>query len=481
MNKVCLSDAGMQTGPRKVPNAPKILIIEDDEEDAFLIAGSLRKGLGAIELTEVSCLGDARRMLCGRRPDAVIADLFLPDGRGTDLLRDLDSKRNFPLIVLTDYGDERVAVEAIKAGASDYLIKSPVTLRILPDVVRSVIAEWQEMRDRQQSEELLLAVTRGISASTGDEFFRLLVEHLAHNLHADVVFVGLAVDEPPTKLRTIAVHGAEGVSPNFEYSVKGTPCESVLNGGIRTFPNQITECFPTDHLLAEMGFVAYAGIPLFDSSNRILGLIGLLNRSPITNVRQVETMLQTYAGRVAAELERKRHDDLLAERNAQLNSLMRAIPELIYYKDCSGRFRSCNPAFEEFIGKPEAEILGRSLSGLVPQDLARIFHEYERKTLDTGEPQTFEQTFECPDGSIRYLETLLAPVLEKDHRPVGVVGVGRDITDRKQVEDSLRVSEARFRQFMEHNPAIAYIKDSDGRYIYGNSKWFELFNRPRPM
>src|SRR5690606_27343263 len=122
----------------------------------------------------------------------------------------------------------------------------------------------------------------------------------------------------------------------------------------------ITECFPTDHLLAEMGFVAYAGIPLFDSSNRILGLIGLLNRSPITNVRQVETMLQTYAGRVAAELERKRHDDLLAERNAQLNSLMRAIPELIYYKDCSGRFRSCNPAFEEFIGKPEAEILGRS-------------------------------------------------------------------------------------------------------------------------
>jgi DNA-binding response OmpR family regulator len=82
----------------------------------------------------------------------VLADLLLPDGKGTDLLERRAERPTLPLVVLTSHGDEGIAVDAIKAGALDYVVKSVDCFERMPHIARRAIREWQHMLERERAE-----------------------------------------------------------------------------------------------------------------------------------------------------------------------------------------------------------------------------------------------------------------------------------------------------------------------------------------
>lgn len=130
----------------------KILMVEDERAHVELVVRAFEKHTTQFELAVVSSLKEAKQFLSACRPDFVLVDLFLPDGMGSDLLPGKAAGASFPVVVMTSYGDEKAAVEAMKAGALDYIAKSEVTLRDMPHLATRALREWRHITERRKAE-----------------------------------------------------------------------------------------------------------------------------------------------------------------------------------------------------------------------------------------------------------------------------------------------------------------------------------------
>ena len=132
-----------------------ILLVEDDISHAELIKRSFELKGKRFQLTVVHTLTTARIYLEKKTPDLILVDFMLPDGRGIDLLPGIDHEPDRPIIIMTSHGDEQVAVEAMKAGALDYIVKSGSTLVEMPHLVERALREWNYIIERRQTERAL--------------------------------------------------------------------------------------------------------------------------------------------------------------------------------------------------------------------------------------------------------------------------------------------------------------------------------------
>ncbi len=129
---------------------PHILLVEDEKAHMALIQRAFQKRKQTVELSISRSIAQAQKFLAERKPDLLIADLRLPDGQGTDLLSD-KQEILYPIIIMTSRGDEKVAVQTIKLGAIDYIVKSEHTLLEMPHIAERAIREWSHIQKLKQS------------------------------------------------------------------------------------------------------------------------------------------------------------------------------------------------------------------------------------------------------------------------------------------------------------------------------------------
>jgi len=129
-----------------------ILLVEDDDGHVGLIRRAFKSRPEEVDLAVAGSLHEAQSHLDRRNPDLLLADLRLPDGSGTQLLPSEREKRDFPVIVMTSFGDEQAAVSAMKAGALDYVVKSNTTLGDMPRIVERALREWENICERKRAE-----------------------------------------------------------------------------------------------------------------------------------------------------------------------------------------------------------------------------------------------------------------------------------------------------------------------------------------
>lgn len=132
-----------------------ILLVEDDEAHAELVRRAFEADSGRVCLNVAGSLRDARDSIAKSRPDLVIVDLFLPDGKGIELLPDNEECRRFPFLVITSYDDVEWAVKSVKAGALDYMVKSADILANLPRIAERILSEWNQIILKKRAEEAM--------------------------------------------------------------------------------------------------------------------------------------------------------------------------------------------------------------------------------------------------------------------------------------------------------------------------------------
>ncbi len=130
-----------------------ILLVEDEEAHKELIRRAFEMREDQVTLSDATTLEEARKLLARALPDLAIVDLRLPDGDGIELVQTEGGIPLFPVIIMTSHGDEQVAVDAMKAGALDYIVKSEEMLIEMPRTVERAMSGWQHIVERRRAEE----------------------------------------------------------------------------------------------------------------------------------------------------------------------------------------------------------------------------------------------------------------------------------------------------------------------------------------
>lgn len=150
---------------------------------------------------------------------------------------------------------------------------------------------------------------------------------------------------------------------------------------------------------------------------------------------------------IADITERKLAEDALRISEGRLSTLVQTLPDLVWLKDPDGVFIACNHMFERFFGAKEADIIGKTDYDFLSPDLAEFFLSYDRKVITTGVPGRNEEwiTF-ADDGHRALLDTIKTPMYDSQGTLIGVLGIGRDITLRRETEEGLIAAQERLKE-----------------------------------
>lgn len=121
-----------------------------------------------------------------------------------------------------------------------------------------------------------------------------------------------------------------------------------------------------------------------------------------------------------------------------LSAMINCIPDLVFYKDVNSVYHDCNAAFEAFSGKKKQDIIGHVDTDLFPEYEARLFMAMDAEMTQTKTFRKYEETVVCPDGREMVLETIKTPYYDANGDVIGLLGVSRDITLRKEEEKKVR-------------------------------------------
>lgn len=124
-------------------------------------------------------------------------------------------------------------------------------------------------------------------------------------------------------------------------------------------------------------------------------------------------------------------------REALLKSLIDSIPDLVFYKDKNSVYLGCNSAFERFSGKNSKNIIGSTDHDLFDKPMADLFISMDKEMLSQSLPKINEELVNYPDGREVILETLKTPYYDSENKVIGLIGISRDITDRKKKEEEI--------------------------------------------
>ncbi len=163
--------------------------------------------------------------------------------------------------------------------------------------------------------------------------------------------------------------------------------------------------------------------------------------------------------------DRKRVEEQRNRQAGLITSLLDSIPDIVFFKDTKGVYLGCNPSFAEFIGKPRNEILGKTDYDLVDKATADFFRHHDLEVLKQKLPRHIEEWITYPDGRKILIDTLKTPYWGDDGSLIGIIGISRDITEKKETEEKIKESEAKFNKIFNNSPSLMVLLTVNDRRI----------------
>jgi two-component system cell cycle sensor histidine kinase/response regulator CckA len=168
------------------------------------------------------------------------------------------------------------------------------------------------------------------------------------------------------------------------------------------------------------------------------------------------------AGVMLDVTELRRAEEDLSRRGQLLRLVIETSPDPVFVKNRASQYLFANAAWQRAVGKPGGQVIGRTDKDLLAGSGAETaIGESDRRVMESGRAEAVEETVPSPDGA-RTLLTSKTPLLGPSGQVIGMVGIARDITDRKLAEEALQRSERRFRALIENSSDMILVVDGDG-------------------
>jgi PAS domain S-box-containing protein len=424
-----------------------VLIIDDSVEDRETYRRYLLQDANCTYRILEEEYGENGLELCKRvNPDAILLDYQLPDIDGLEFLSELKTqtgKTKFPVVMLTGYGNEAIAVAAMKSGAQDYLVKGGMTPENLRVAIRHAVEQAYLKRQLEESQERLR-----------------LFESIVVNANDAVLVTTTHIDDPGprilyvneafTRMTGYTREEVLGQSPRF---LQGTKTDRATLAQIRTAlaarqPVQvelINYCKDGSELWVELSIT-----PVANASGEYIHFIGI--QRDIT--------------------ERKRTEEALRQSEEKYRFLTEATPQFVWIAQPDGQLNYCNQYWYDYSGLTQEQTLGSGWASVLHPDDRKRTLEQSNRAQEVGDSYEIEYRVKrSTDGVYRWYLSRMTPIRNEQGQIVKWMGTAIDIHDRKQAEEQLRQSQHFIQQIADTTPNILYLYDLlKQRYIYVNRR-----------
>ncbi len=441
-----------------------ILVVENSEQDRATYSRYLQSDIDTTyRLIEAETLEDGLSLWRSQSPDIVLIDLNLPDGSGLDLLEAINVDRageRIPAIMLTEHGSEKIAVRAMKLGASDYLLKREITPMVLTKAVKQVLRETilsQQLLRSQQLHQVISEMSSRIHKHCNlEDVLNITAQELREFIKADRVAVYQF--NPDMSGSIVSENVGASWKPTLNVLFEDT-CfrenlrEDYCNGKIFVANDIYSANLQDCHIQLLESFQVRANlvlpIRLFKDNKQFLwGLLIIHQCSDlrvwteleIQLVQRISVQLELAIQQMISHqnLERELKNRQIAEQalqeSEQMNrAIVETIPDLLIQMDRNGTYRyKSECAGNVRVILPDPSVSELRIDNILPKHLAQSQVYHANLALDSGEVQIFEQIVDFDDER-RYEEVRVAPIDDRE-----VLMIIRDITDRKRTEIILK-------------------------------------------
>lgn len=427
----------------------RLLCVEPHEQEIHLTRLHLAAHAPFIHLDVVRTAEQALERLPQFGPvanvDVVLIDYRLPGMSALDALKEILDVRGLdvPVILTASEGSEDVALQALKLGVADYIVKSPGYHHRLSLAVENVFYRVQSAREHAALRES---------------------ERRFSDMLGNVRLVSLMLD----------TNGRITYCNDYLLRLTGWQREEVVG-------QDWFELFIPPDLDATRGVFAdlLANRPqAWHRENHVLTRSGEQRL-----IRWNNTLLRSPSGAVVGTAsigeditENKKIEEEIRYARNFLTSIFDNIPNSIFVKDAQElRFVRVNAACEKLTGYLEKELLGKSDYDFFPREQADFFIAKDRETIANNE-QVFivEEEITSKDGTTKTLRTKKFPIVDQKGSPQYLLGMSEDITEAKRAEQRLRESESKYRGLIEQASDGITLSDTDGKFIMANTRACEL-------
>jgi len=441
-----------------ISDKTRILIVEDNQSHANVIKRYLLTHSPAFEVATANSLQRCTEEIENCCPDLLLLDLNLPDGLALDYLKQGKNQRPYPVLIMTSQGSEALAVAALKAGALDYVVKSPEAFADIARTVERSLREWSAQLALQKSEQRFRSLLRHVKAvavqgyqrdgtifywnKASEEFYGYSeTEALGKNL-IDLIVPDEMKDEVRDAFQSMA-HSAD-THPSGELTLQhknGTPVEVFTSHSVIVRDGNIPELYSFD-----------------------------IDISP-----------------------HKQMKNQILEQKAMLEALLQHTAMPLFVLDPEHNVIAWNVACEELTGIKAADVIGTRdhwkafyhherpcladsvLDRLDKKTLASLYSSYVESSLVDGGLQS-ERWLTGTSNRQRYVIFNATPVYNEAGQVIAAIETLQDITERKQAEEAQQQAHARMTTVIDSLDAVVYIADMETcEVLFTNERTRDLF------
>ncbi len=479
-----------------------VLIVEDCPEDREMYRRYLLRDRDYdYTIVEASFGKEGVNLWQQHQPDAVLLDYQLPDLDGLEFLAALQTQQPLPIVMMTGVGSETIAVQAIKAGAQDYLVKGQITpesLKLALDGAIKTVQLQTQLQQRIDRERVIAQIAQNVSRSLDlDEILHTTVIEVRQFLQTDRVVVfqveaggnGRVVAESVgAEWRSILseqiydpcfVESYVDLQRQGRVTVKADiydgsidPCHVQLLAGCQVRANLVVPILHDDQFWGVL--IAHHCAAPRQWKPLEIDLLQQLSIQVSVAIRQAELYQQAQT-----ELaERKRTEEVLRSSEERLLLGLQAARmgtwdwnilenQIIWSANMEALFGLApgefDGSYEQFVARLHPEDRDRVLAAIAAAMTPGANYDIEFRVL-------------YPDGTVRWALSQGKVFYDASGQPIRMSGVDLDITDRKRAAEALQESEARFRQLAENIDAVFWLREEpEGRVSYVSSAYERLW------
>ena len=410
-----------------IGDQPKCLRLLRQQQFEVVCADRLANGLAQLKTSHVGL---------------VLVALSLPDSQGTEaFVKVHEAAPHLPIIVLATRAQEKLAASLMSLGAQDYLLLPELTGPMLAKAIHNASERHLIQEEHSRAGHLLELLMDNIPDSI---YFKDKASQFVMINRGQAKRFGLA--DPRLG---VGKSDADFFAPDYAKQTLADE-QRVMQTGQPLVGVEEKETW----LDGRVTWVSMTKMPLRDRAGRVFGTFGISR--DITEHRRIEQVLA------------ERTEELLKER-LLLRTLIDSVPDSIYAKDTAGRKTMANPGdLKNLKCKTEAEVIGKTDFDFFPKDIAEKLWADDQKVLQGQPVINQEEQVLDENGKKRWLLTSKLPLRDPNGKITGLVGIGREITEHKQAEESLANERALLHTLVDNLPAAIYLKDLAGRKTLAN-------------